>query len=143
MNAQSDGKAKIGERGGYRDAVPSDVSAPHEIVPAGGPKLPVPLPEQPRRRLAWGRIAIVLLLLAFGGAGGAIYWLRYSQPSLPTGIVSGNGRLEADEINISTKFAGRIAQRFVDEGDVVKQGQVVARMDTSDLEALLKKAEAQ
>jgi HlyD family secretion protein len=85
----------------------------------------------------------VLLLLAGGGAGGAIYWLKYSQPSLPPGIVSGNGRIEADEIDISTKFAGRIAELLIDEGDVVKAGQVVARMDTSDLEASLKKAEAQ
>jgi HlyD family secretion protein len=84
-----------------------------------------------------------LLLLAIGGVGGAIYWLKYSQPSLPAGIVSGNGRLEADEIDISTKFAGRIAEMLVDEGDVVKAGQVVARMDTSDIETSLKKAEAQ
>ena len=85
----------------------------------------------------------MLLLLALGGAGGAIYWLKYSQPSLPPGIASGNGRLEADEIDISTKFAGRVAELLVDEGDVVKAGQVVARMDTRDLEASLKKAEAQ
>jgi HlyD family secretion protein len=93
--------------------------------------------------LAWGRLAILLLLLAAGGAGSAIYWLKYSQPALPPGIVLGNGRLEADEIDISTKFAGRIAELLADEGDVVKAGQVVARMDTSDLEASLKKAEAQ
>jgi HlyD family secretion protein len=93
--------------------------------------------------LAWGRIAILVLLLAIGGAGSVIYWLKYAQPSLPPGIVSGNGRIEADEIDISTKFAGRIAELRVDEGDVVKAGQVVARMDTSDLEASLKKAEAQ
>jgi HlyD family secretion protein len=93
--------------------------------------------------LAWRRLLILFLLLAICGAGGAIYWLKYSQPSLPPGIVSGNGRLEADEIDISTKFAGRVAELFADEGDVVKAGQVVARMDTRDLEASLKKAEAQ
>src|SRR5262249_44213077 len=45
-------------------------------------------------------------------------------------------------IDIDTKFAGRIAQLFVDEGDMVKAGQLVAMMDTRDLEASLKKAEA-
>ena len=71
--------------------------------------------------------------------------LQYFQPSLPPGIAVGNGRLEADEIDISTKFAGRIAEMLVDEGDMVEKAAqvVVARMDTSDLEVLLKKAEAQ
>ena len=55
----------------------------------------------------------------------------------------GNGRIEADEIDIATKFAGRIAEMFADEGDMVKAGQIVARMDTQDLSASLKKAEAQ
>ena len=143
MNAESDRKAKIGKPSGERDAIPDVASPPHAIISASGAKLPVPLPERPQRRLAFGRIAIVLLLLAFGGAGGAIYWLKYSEPSLPPWIVSGNGRLESNEIDISTKFAGRIAELRVDQGDLVKAGQAVARMDTRDLEASLRKAEAQ
>ena len=63
--------------------------------------------------------------------------------ALPAGIVSSNGRIEADQIDINTKFAGRLAERLVDEGDMVHAGQVVARMDTKDLEASLKQAEAQ
>jgi len=35
-----------------------------------------------------------------------------------------------EEIDIDTKFAGRVAQLFVDEGDMVKAGQLVAMMDT-------------
>jgi HlyD family secretion protein len=62
---------------------------------------------------------------------------------LPPGIAFGNGRLEADEINIDTKYAGRISEMLADEGDLVKAGQVVARMDTRDLAASLKKSEAQ
>jgi HlyD family secretion protein len=61
---------------------------------------------------------------------------------LPAGIVFGNGRLEADAIDIDTKFAGRIAKMFVDEGDLVEQGQIVAMMDTRDLAATLKKDQA-
>jgi HlyD family secretion protein len=145
MNApKSDRKAKVEEQKGKHDAAAGVASPRGEIVPAGDAKLPVFLPpESPRRQWAWGRVAILLLLVALGGAGGAIYWLKYSQPSLPPGIVSGNGRLEADEIDISTKFAGRVAELLVDEGDVVKAGQIVARMDTRDLQASLKKAEAQ
>ena len=57
---------------------------------------------------------------------------------LPPGIAYGNGRLEADALDVDTKFAGRIAKLFVDEGDIVTAGQVVAMMDTRDLEASLK-----
>ena len=49
----------------------------------------------------------------------------------------GLGRLEADPIDIATKFAGRIFQLKVDEGDMVSAGQVVAVMDTRDLAASL------
>jgi HlyD family secretion protein len=61
---------------------------------------------------------------------------------LPPGFASGNGRLEADAIDIDTKFAGRIAKLLADEGDLVKAGQVLAIMDTQDLQAQQRKAEA-
>jgi multidrug efflux pump subunit AcrA (membrane-fusion protein) len=84
---------------------------------------------------------VALLLLT---AAGRIGWLRWyqSQPQLLAGIACGNGRLEADEIDIDTKFAGRIVQLFVDEGDLVKVGPEVAMIDTQDLAASLKKFEA-
>jgi HlyD family secretion protein len=89
----------------------------------------------------WLRAVLVLAFL--GGGAGAFYWWQRLHPPLPSAIVFGNGRLEADEINIDTKYAARIAEILADEGDVVKAGQVVARMDTRDLTASLKKAEAQ
>ena len=95
----------------------------------------------PSRRW-WLRVAVLLAILA-GGAGGYYYWWQHLRSALPAGIVYGNGRIEADEIDIDTKYAGRIAEMLADEGDLVKAGQVVARMDTQDLAASLKKAEAQ
>jgi HlyD family secretion protein len=89
----------------------------------------------------WLRAVLVVMLL--GGGAGAFYWWQRLHPPLPSAIVFGNGRLEADEINIDTKYAARIAEILADEGDVVKAGQVVARMDTRDLTASLKKSEAQ
>jgi len=86
---------------------------------------------------------VLLLLLMFGaGAGIVWFWWQQHQMRLPSGIASGNGRLESDAIDIDTKFAGRIAKLFVDEGDMVAAGQVVAMMDTRDIQASLKKAEA-
>jgi HlyD family secretion protein len=143
MNATSEPDPKLKEQDGPHDAAGGAVLIPHDVVPAISPKLPVPLPpELPRHRRLLRRAVILLLLLAVGAVGGAIYWLKYSEPSLPPGFASGNGRLEADEIDIDTKFAGRIAKLFADEGDMVKADQVVALMDTRDLEASLKKSEA-
>ncbi len=85
---------------------------------------------------------IALLLMIGAGAGIGWLWWHQHQTRLPPGIASGNGRLESDEIDIDTKFAGRIAKLFADEGDVVTKGLVVAMMDTRDLEASLKKSEA-
>jgi HlyD family secretion protein len=93
-------------------------------------------------RLHWPRVALALAIIA-GCSLGALYWWREAHPQLPLSIVFGNGRLEADEIDIDTKFAARIAEIFVDEGAMIKGGQTVARMDTRDLEASLKKSQAQ
>jgi HlyD family secretion protein len=115
-----------------RDLVP--VQQRHmQVVPSVGKAAPF------RRR--WLRLALVLTV-AIGGAGGGLYWWLHLQPQLPPGIAFGNGRIEAQEIDIDTKFAGRISEILADAGDMVKAGQVVARMDTRDLSASLKKSQA-
>lgn len=111
---------------------------PATVVP---PMLPVVIAPG-RRRGRWVKLALILLALALA-AGGGYEWWRQSQSGLPPGIAFGNGRIEADEIDIDTKFSGRIATLTVDEGDMVAAGQVLARMDTSDLEASLKRDQAQ
>jgi HlyD family secretion protein len=116
-----------------------------DLVPAPAHiNLPVPLPT-PRGmsvRRRWLRVGFAVAIVV-GGAGAAFYWWQHSRSQLPPRIASGNGRIEADEIDIDTKFAGRIAEILADEGDMLKAGQVVARMDTRDIAASLKKSEAQ
>jgi HlyD family secretion protein len=120
---------------------PSTAAKLPAIVPdRSSHRLPVPM-SRPHRR-GWVRVALGLAIILVGAAGGA-YWWNQHQAQLPAGVFWGNGRLEADEIDIDTKYAGRIAQVLADEGDMVRAGQVVARMDTRDLEASLKKSEAQ
>jgi len=126
---------------------PTDLGAAPggDLVPArSGASLPAIAPNARLNsgRRWWLRTLLLLALLGGGGAGG-LYWWQHLHPPLPAGIAFGNGRLEADEINIDTKYAGRIAEILADEGDLVKAGQAVARMDTRDLTASLKKAEAQ
>lgn len=83
-----------------------------------------------RRVLLWASLGVVLVAAGLGS-----YYYVSSQKKVPPGIAFGNGRIEADQIAIATKYAGRIAQLDFKEGDLVKAGQVLARMDTSELEA--------
>lgn len=111
-----------------------------ELVP-----VEIHLPTVAAKRIGarWWLRAVLALAVLVGGGGGAYYWWQRLHSQLPAGIAFGNGRLEADEIDIDTKYAGRIAEIPADEGDLVKAGQVVARMDTQDLAASLKKSQAQ
>ena len=105
--------------------------------------LPVTVPLKPARDRRRLRFSVGLLAVLLAAGGGGLYWWKHSQSQLPPGISFGNGRLEADEIDISTKFPGRIAEMRADIGDMVSAGQVVARMDTRDLQESLKKSQAQ
>ena len=84
-------------------------------------------------------IGLALALLA----SGYFAWRAFSNSGLPDGIAGGNGRIEAVEIDVSTKTAGRIREILVNEGDLVEAGQVLARMDTEQLEAHRRQADAQ
>ncbi|MDE8652110.1 HlyD family secretion protein [Novosphingobium album (ex Liu et al. 2023)] len=90
-----------------------------------------------RTWLIRGGIAAAVAVLA------VIAWSVLKPAGLPDGIVSGNGRLEAVEIDVSAKTPGRIREIVADEGQLVKAGQIVAYMDTDVLRAQLAEAQAQ
>lgn len=89
---------------------------------------------------SWLLSVLGLVLLLLSGWLGWQYWFRDS-PLL--GLAYGNGRIEATEIDIATKLAGRIERIEVDEGNIVQPGQLLASMDTRTLEAQLHQAKAQ
>jgi HlyD family secretion protein len=63
-------------------------------------------------------------------------WNYFFVPSGPgEGFVSGNGRVEATEIDISSKLGGRIEDILVAEGEYVKLGQTLVRMNVDVLKA--------
>ncbi len=84
------------------------------------------------------RIAVVLLVAAAAYMGGQ--WPR--PVGRPPGFASGNGRIEAVDVDIAAKLPGRIRDILVNEGDFVREGQVVANMDTRILEAQLRETQA-
>ena len=87
------------------------------------------------RKTTWVLILIVIGL-------GLVLWRSLRPDGLPAGIVAGNGRIEATEIDIATKTAGRVIEIMAREGDFVKAGEVLARMDTEVLLAQLAEAQA-
>lgn len=76
--------------------------------------------------------AIPLLLAAASCRGGR-----------DPGLIRASGHVEATEVRIATKVAGRLQSLRVDEGDRVEAGQVVAEIDTTDLKLALAQARAE
>ncbi|MFX9646063.1 biotin/lipoyl-binding protein, partial [Acinetobacter baumannii] len=75
------------------------------------------------------------MAILLAGGGYYYYWQHRNPNTLPPGFARGNGRIEAVEIDIATKTPGRIREILVNEGDFVSAGQVLARMDTEQLQA--------
>lgn len=93
--------------------------------------------EQHRKWLIW------LVILLASGTLGASFWRHLRGTGRDNGLASGNGRIEAVEIDIATKAAGRVKDILVQEGEMVTAGQVVALMDSEIIEAQRSQAEAQ
>ena len=90
-----------------------------------------------RKILLWG-----VLVAAVCGA----FWLYNAvvnrKPYDPNKFVMGNGRIEATEVTISAKLGGRIEKIYVEEGDLVTNGQKLVEIQTDELRADLTKARA-
>lgn len=96
------------------------------------------MPMPPLKNKLLPLIAVVLLL----GSGWA-YWQQRQARAQDEGFLSSNGRIEATEIDIATKQAGRVGEILVDEGAFVKAGQLLATMQVQTLDAQRREAQAQ
>jgi len=83
---------------------------------------------------------IVIIIVAVGAKFAYDY---LTQPSVLEGFAAGNGRIETTQVDISTKLPGRLEAVLVKEGDMVKKGDVLARIDNNELNAKLMQAKAQ
>lgn len=88
----------------------------------------------------WTTAAVITLAVAIAGY---FVWQNQTRSALPDGIAKSNGRIEAGQVQIAAKYAGRVSEILVDEGDMVDKDQIVARMGAAELEAQLHAAEAQ
>ena len=72
----------------------------------------------------------------------AVWFLLAGNEDLPSGITQGNGRIEAVQVDVSTRIAGRVQSISTREGDLVQADQIVAKIDTAQLQAKLLRAKA-
>jgi HlyD family secretion protein len=77
---------------------------------------------------------LILVLAVLLAAGAAAYYGFFVVGGVSDGRIRVSGNIETTEVQIALKIAGRVEQRTFDEGEMVKQGQVVARLDTADLQ---------
>lgn len=77
------------------------------------------------------KVYIPLILIIILILGGGIKWyLDYTKY-----INTDDAHVETDNVSVSSKILGRISQVFAEEGDSVKQGQLIAVLDSTDLVA--------
>lgn len=86
--------------------------------------------------------AVAAVGMAVVSAASAAVWVNYRMTHTEQGIAQVNGRLEVERLEIATKFAGQIIDVAVQEGDSVKAGDVIARMDPRDYTAQLQGVQA-
>src|SRR5579862_846180 len=78
------------------------------------------------------RIIIILLVLA--AAGGVWYWQSGGMDRNTNHILT-SGNLELTQVDLSFKTAGLLTELRVREGDWVKKGDLIARLDSAQLGA--------
>jgi membrane fusion protein, multidrug efflux system len=77
------------------------------------------------------RVYIPLAFVIIIVLSGAWYWYRdYSMY-----ITSDDAHVDADNVSIGAKIMGRISSVYANEGDIVKQGMLLADIDSSDMVA--------
>lgn len=83
-------------------------------------------------------VAAAVLTLA-----GWYAWKWFAAGRDDAAFIGSNGRIEATEVDVATKLAGRVSDILVEEGAFVKAGQILATMQVQTLEAQLREAKAQ
>jgi HlyD family secretion protein len=91
-------------------------------------------------RARWVKGAAVLVLLI--AVSVAVTWGGLHRGGVTSKPVSVTGTIEATQVDVSVKITGRIVERLVKEGDRVTRGQVLVRLDDSELAADVKRQEA-
>lgn len=113
---------------------PAEKKPTPEASPEAAPA--TPQPQKWKKWLLPVGIAVVLV------AAGLAAWQMLRSKGPGEGFISSNGRIEATEIDVSSKFSGRVQDILVTDGDFVTAGQILAHMQVQTLEAQRDEAQA-
>lgn len=91
------------------------------------------------KRILMPSVVVVVLL----GSGGAWWWYQGQQPSDGEQDLVIFGNVDIREVKLSFNGSEHVGEMYVDEGDVVKRGQLLAKLHTERLEAGRNRAKAQ
>lgn len=86
------------------------------------------------------KLVVIAIIIVFAAAG---FTIRHTRGHAEKHSLRVSGNIEITEVNVSFKLAGKINERTVNEGTPIKEGDLIARLDNTDLiqELELKKAE--
>jgi len=86
------------------------------------------------------RLRVWIVVLAAGSLG---YWGIQRYFGRSSNLVEASGTIETTEVDVSFQVAGRVQELLVQEGDRVRKGQTLARLDVLPLEEALERSRAQ
>jgi HlyD family secretion protein len=89
--------------------------------------------DRPARTIAFSGLALALVSIIAPSA---------CRKAEPTNRIRISGHVEADDVQLAPEVGGRILELKVKEGDRVKAGDLIARLDTRDTELSLQRAQA-
>ena len=86
----------------------------------------------------FARIAIPLIIAFLVGIG--LWYGLKGNNQAPKGTIAGNGIIEATEVDVSAKVAGKVLLLKVREGEGVRRGQPIATLDSRELQGQVEQA---
>ncbi len=83
----------------------------------------------------YGLTVVITVLLALSAL---FIYEKLNPEKLPDNLISGSGRLDGDIISLNTKYPGRIEEILVEDGQEIKKGEVVAKLQSAEYQAKLR-----
>ena len=92
------------------------------------------MPKMTTKQAIFVVIGIIIIGL------GWFFW-RQQANKVPEGFIVAGGRIEGREVNVSSRVQGRILKLMADEGNTVKKGQILAVLDSEQIQAQVASAQ--
>ncbi len=92
-------------------------------------------------KIKQSKLGLFILVLVL--AAGWFIYTKLNAPQLASNLVQGSGRMDGDLINLNAKYAGRIATLPIQDGQGIKKGELIAKLESKEYEAQIEQINAQ